>query len=114
MYKDKTDQELRVIAADEFIASVAENGEFMGVDQRTVLQRIVDAIKKIFNANNIEVRLADVERLANDYLRQSAENLQNKKQPKITEQRRRCCRSGVYRNNNKLVALHNIYQKPTC
>ena len=82
VYKDKTDQELRVIAADEFIASVAENGEFMGVDQRTVLQRIVDAIKKFFNANNIEVQLADVERLANDYLRQSAENLQNKNRPR--------------------------------
>ena len=76
VYVNKTDQELKVIAADEFIASVAESGEFMGVDQRTVLQRIIDAIKKFFNANNIEVRLADVERLANDYLRQSAERLE--------------------------------------
>lgn len=66
-------------AADEFIATVAERGEFMGIDNRNLFQRIVDAIREFFSGSNIDIQLSTAERMANDMLKDSAERLRQSK-----------------------------------
>lgn len=65
------------IAADEFIAAVAEKGEFMNMPKKNLIQIIVDAIKKLFGDLKIETSAAEI--LANQALNDAMTRLQEQR-----------------------------------
>ena len=84
--KTTTDEQVKVIVSEEVISTVAQKGDFNSQESKNIIQKIVEAIKKFFKGKDLYVRAADIEKLANDYLRQSAENLRAKTQAETQAQ----------------------------